>query len=64
MRRKAYLALFLVLAASQAQAAVVAGVDFRDAFGGLMGLAAVLFYVQVLPRGQKSPGPRFHHKQA
>jgi hypothetical protein len=55
MRRKSYLALFLILAASQAQAAVVAGVDFRDAFGGLMGLGGVLFFMYKCFQGDKNP---------
>ena len=50
--------LFLIpvfFAASSAQAAVVAGVDFRDAFGGLLGLAAVVFFMVLCFRGDKNP---------
>ncbi len=45
----------LLLAASSAQAAVVKGVDFRDAFGGVMGLAAVGFFMYLCFKGDKNP---------
>ena len=46
---------FLFAAASRADASVVAGVDFRDAFGGLLGLAAVVFFMVLCFRGDKNP---------
>lgn len=49
-------ALFLLLlASSQAQAAVVKGVDFRDAFGGLLGLVSVLFFMRLCFKGDANP---------
>ena len=44
-----------IFLASQAPAAVVAGVDFRDAFGGLLGLAAVIFFMALCFKGDKNP---------
>ena len=41
--------------AGQASAAVVKGVDFRDAFGGLLGLGAVIFFMALCFRGDKNP---------
>jgi hypothetical protein len=55
MTRKQALVMFLVSAAGQANAAVVKGVDFRDAFGGLMGLAAVFFFMFKCFQGDKNP---------
>jgi hypothetical protein len=55
MTRKQSLALFLFLVASQAHAAVVKGVDFRDAVGGLMGLGAVFFFMAKCFSGDKHP---------
>ncbi|MES2202081.1 MAG: hypothetical protein V4498_07515 [candidate division FCPU426 bacterium] len=48
------LGLFWTLA-SQAQAAVVTGVDFRDAFGGLLGLLGVIFFMWLCFKGDKNP---------
>jgi len=47
--------LALTALQSQAQAAVVKGVDFRDAFGGLLGLGAVFFFMSLCFRGDKNP---------
>lgn len=49
------LAFILFLATRPAHAVVVKGVDFRDAFGGLMGLAAVGFFMYLCFRGDKNP---------
>jgi hypothetical protein len=53
--RKALRLLPLLLASSQAPAAVVLGVDFRDACGGLIGLGAVFFFMYLSFRGDKNP---------
>jgi L-lactate permease len=45
----------LFFASSQASAAVVLGVDFRDACGGLIGLAAVFFFMWLSFKGDKNP---------
>ena len=55
MQRKTALFAFLILASHQAQAAVVKGVDFRDAFGGLLGLAGVFFFMYLCFKGDKNP---------
>jgi hypothetical protein len=55
MTRKQSLVVFMLLIASQAQAAVVKGVDFRDAVGGLMGLGAVFFFMAKCFIGDKNP---------
>lgn len=55
MKRTQFLAAFLILAASRAEAVVVKGVDFRDAFGGLLGLAAVFFFMYLCFKGDKNP---------
>jgi hypothetical protein len=54
MKRSFILVSALFLSA-RAQAAVVAGVDFRDAFGGLLGLAAVVFFMVLCFKGDKNP---------
>lgn len=48
-------ALLLALAAAPLRAGVVKGVDFRDAFGGLLGLAFVLFFMALCFRGDRNP---------
>lgn len=53
--RQFLLALSLTLSASQAHAVVVQGVDFRDALGGLLGLAAVFFFMYLCFRGDRNP---------
>ncbi len=53
--RKTLSALFLALAAAPAHAGVIKGVDFRDAFGGLLGLGAVIFFMALCFRGDKNP---------
>jgi hypothetical protein len=53
--RKTLSALLLALAAAPAHAGVVKGVDFRDAFGGLLGLAAVIFFMALCFKGDKNP---------
>ena len=55
MSLKAITFAFLLSASSQASAAVVKGVDFHDAFGGLMGLAAVFYFMYLCFRGDKNP---------
>jgi L-lactate permease len=45
----------LLFVTSQAPAAVVLGVDFRDACGGLVGLAAVFFFMWLSFKGDKNP---------
>jgi hypothetical protein len=52
-RKIAWLPLMMI--ASQASAAVVKGVDFRDAFGGLLGLASVFFFMYQCFKGDKNP---------
>lgn len=52
MRKALFLALFM---ASSAHATVVKGVDFRDAFGGLLGLGAVIFFMALCFKGDKNP---------
>lgn len=54
MRKIQFIAV-LALLSSQAQAAVMKGVDFRDAFGGLFGLAAVFFFMYLCFKGDKNP---------
>ena len=54
MRRLALL-LCLSLLSQQASATVVKGVDFRDAFGGLVGLAAVVFFMVLCFKGDRNP---------
>lgn len=49
------LAAALLFQSSLASAAVVKGVDFRDAFGGLLGLAAVVFFMALCFKGDKNP---------
>jgi hypothetical protein len=53
--RQTLAALCLVLAAAPAHAGVIKGVDFRDAFGGLLGLAAVVFFMGLCFKGDKNP---------
>jgi hypothetical protein len=55
MTRKSAILMTLLLASSQAHAAVVKGVDFRDAFGGLMGLGMVFFFMYLCFKGDKNP---------
>jgi hypothetical protein len=45
----------LLFASSQASAAVVLGVDFRDACGGLIGLGAVIFFMYQSFKGDRNP---------
>jgi hypothetical protein len=45
----------LLLLSSRAQAVVVKGVDFRDAFGGLLGLVSVLFFMRLCFKGDAHP---------
>jgi hypothetical protein len=45
----------LLFAASPAFASVSLGVDFRDAFGGLVGLAGVIFFMVLCFRGDSNP---------
>ena len=54
MKRNLILVFALALS-SRLTAAVVAGVDFRDAFGGLLGLVAVVFFMALCFRGDKNP---------
>lgn len=49
------LPLFTLALASSAHAGVVQGVDFRDACGGLIGLAAVFFFMWLSFKGDKNP---------
>lgn len=53
--RKTPAFLFLLLAQGALRAGVAKGVDFRDAFGGLMGLAAVVFFMALCFKGDKNP---------
>ncbi len=53
--RKMIAASSLLLLHSSAHAGVVLGVDFRDAFGGLLGLGAVIFFMALSFRGDKNP---------
>jgi len=53
--RKTLAILSLTLLAARAHAGVVLGVDFRDAFGGLLGLGAVIFFMALCFRGDKNP---------
>ena len=53
--RKLSLTLSVFFIASQADAAVVKGVDFRDAFGGLLGLGSVFFFMYLCFKGDKNP---------
>jgi hypothetical protein len=53
--KRSLLAVFALGLSSQAQAAVVQGVDFRDAFGGLLGLASVAFFMLKCFAGDKNP---------
>lgn len=53
--RRLFLTLSLSLSAAPAFAGVVKGVDFRDAFGGLLGLAAVAFFSYLCFRGDRNP---------
>lgn len=53
--RKTLAALSLSLLTASAHAGVVKGVDFRDAFGGLLGLAAVIFFMTLCFKGDKNP---------
>ena len=55
MSRKGIYLILMPAASSQANAAVVKGVDFRDAFGGLMGLAAVFYFMYLCFKGDKNP---------
>ena len=52
---KQALLISLLLLASRASAVVVQGVDIRDAFGGLLGLAAVFFFMVLCFKGDKNP---------
>jgi hypothetical protein len=54
MRRISF-ALSLTLFASRTFANVVKGVDFRDAFGGVLGLIAVVFFMVLCFRGDRNP---------
>lgn len=47
--------LLLLAVSAPLQAGVMKGVDFRDAFGGLLGLGAVLFFMALCFRGDKNP---------
>ena len=53
--RKLLVASPLLLLSTSAHASVVLGVDFRDAFGGLLGLGAVIFFMALSFRGDKNP---------
>ncbi len=53
--RKCALFTLLFFSASQAFAGVMTGVDFRDAFGGLMGLGAVFFFMYLCFQGDRNP---------
>ena len=53
--KRSLIAAFSLFFASQAHAAVVKGVDFRDAFGGLLGLASVVFFMALCFKGDKNP---------
>lgn len=53
--RPALTAFLLAFAAVPAHANVVKGVDFRDAFGGLLGLASVIFFMVLCFKGDKNP---------
>lgn len=53
--RPIFAALLLALTAVPLRAGVVKGVDFRDAFGGLLGLGAVIFFMALCFRGDKNP---------
>jgi hypothetical protein len=55
MKQSALLFAAFFALSTQASAAVVKGVDFRDAFGGLMGLGAVFFFMYLCFRGDKNP---------
>lgn len=55
MTRSTRLALVMLAAAGHLPAAVVRGVDFRDAFGGLLGLGAVFFFMYLCFKGDKNP---------
>jgi hypothetical protein len=55
MKYASRVAVILLGLSSSAQAAVVQGVDFRDAFGGLLGLAGVFFFMYLCFRGDKNP---------
>jgi hypothetical protein len=53
--RKTLTLILLTFAASPAHASVVKGVDFRDAFGGILGLASVLFFMRLCFKGDANP---------